>query len=261
MWQKEVPHRVRGLGGVGHAWHDACTGDARLMWRGTMRGLTWSIAGTVWLSFTLTPHARAQSAHLGQTAAPHNTVGPALTFGSIVGFTEYRGAPATTVGWFASVGHRFHRLTIESQLDVAAMREYRNFEADYDGRLIRLGVHARWDVFRMTRRFADANSMLAIAAQAGVGRQRATWISGDTFARTDTMIGAIMLIDHRFQKPLGFPSRVGFHLGWRVFATPPTKHRPTLFAPCKKNGGCMPAEPVSRVDLGLLVSAGLMFTW
>jgi hypothetical protein len=101
--------------------------------------------------------------------------------------------------------------------------------------------------------------MVILWVEGGFGRSRAEW-SGTAFARTDTTVGAGWLLDHRFKKPLGFPSRVGWHFGWRLSTSGAADHKPSVLASCKNSRCPAPEGPAPR-DLAVLVTSGLTFTW
>ena len=212
------------------------------------------VAAVLLLTFTGSTSAVADT--------PHVTDGPAATVGSIVGYSEFRGEEVTAIGGYLSIAHRFGRFTVATQLEMMRLQERGVSDPSLElrGTMSRLGLVGRLDVLRVTNSdWVGDNSMVILWVEGGLGRQRAEW-SGNGFARTDTSVGAGWLLDHRFKKPLGFPSRVGWHFGWRLSTADAADHKPSVLAACKNSRCPAPSGSPPR-DVAMLVTSGLTFTW
>lgn len=203
--------------------------------------------------------------------APHDTTGANLRLGSAVGHLVHDGKQYTALGAAIAVGPRFDRLTFEADYLYLDLTEPGPSSLHY-GSAHRLGVMGRVDVLRFGPHAVGANSMLAIYAEAGAARQWHRWSrpAADEPARTVPVDSAIstgvigfgLNLDHRLEKPLGFPNRVGWQLGWQLTATP--SHTPDQTVVCR-GPSCSAAAPsmpsTTSRNTALLVTSTIAFTW
>lgn len=203
--------------------------------------------------------------------APHDTTGANLRLGSAVGWLIHDHKTYTALGAAIAAGPRIGRFTFEGDYMYLGLSEPGPSDLRY-GRAQRLGVTARVDVVRLGSDVLGPNSMLAIYAEAGVARQWHAWsrpgaheaaraVPVDASADLG-VVGFGLNLDHRLEKPLGFPTRVGWQLGWQLTSTPTRDADPMLEC---RGGVCATAAPVSMAPAGrntaLLVTSTIAFTW
>ena len=243
------------------------------------RRLPVMIAAFVWLGFT---GPWAATAHAEQTPdehdvahwvenpyAPHVTDGPAARIGTMVGFLYNERLDVTAVGLASALGHRFGRLTLESEYAYLALQE-RGPSSLGLGTGHRLGALARFDVIRIGPRYVGGNSLLSLYVEGGGAIAWNVWrrpsydeaqrlVPHDT-KRPEAQVGFGVEIDHRLEKPIGFPKRIGWFLGWRLAAAP---HEATPASICR-GVSCRPAPMMPKndyVDRSMLFQSSLAVTW
>jgi hypothetical protein len=202
--------------------------------------------------------------------APHDTSGANLRFGSAVGHLVHDGKTYTALGGAVAAGPRLGRFTLEADYLYLALTEPGPSSLRY-GTAQRFGAMARVDVIRLGSRWLGANSMLAIYAEAGAARQWHSWrrpgaleapraVPVDRAAHLG-VVGFGLNLDHRLEKPLGFPTRVGWQLGWQLTSTQTRAADPMIT--CR--GVMCAAAPVPdatpRRNTALLVTSTVAFTW
>lgn len=192
---------------------------------------------------------------------PVARVGPALRLGTAVGFTTFDGERVGSVGGYVSGAWQSGRFAVEADYGYFRMH-HRVTTQTYSGsqelgRFHRAGISGRVDLIHLGRDWVGPNTKLIFWLQGGVGRQAGYFDTGETFRRNDVTGGFGWLLDYRLKKPLGFPSRVGWHFGWRLLRT----GMPTVDAKAAtcKAPICGYDEP--HGDTSLLVSSGLHFSW
>lgn len=192
---------------------------------------------------------------------PVARVGPAMRLGTAIGFTTFAGQRVNSVGGYVSAAWQFGRFAVEADYGLFRMN-HRVTTETYSGsqnlgRFHRGSLSGRLDLIRLGRDWVGDNSKLIFWLQGGIGRQAGSFDTGESFQRNDVTGGFGWLLDHRLKKPLGFPSRVGWHFGWRLIRTGvPTVHAKS--ATCKAPI-CGYDEP--HGDTSLLVSSGVHFSW
>ena len=92
------------------------------------------------------------------------------------------------------------------------------------------GVNARFEVLRFGSRTVGPNSMVGVYVEAGIGRQLRSSDARDPAEPPRRILpaggtnhlsaGVGFIFDHRLEQPRGFPTRVGWQLGWRVIGSP-----------------------------------------
>ncbi len=230
----------------------------------------------LWLAFTLPsaawadePQARPSS-WVEDPYQPHDITGANLRAGSAVGFIVHDAKRYTALGPSLAVGPRFGRLTVEAIYLYAALSEPGPSTLSR-GYLQRLGLMGRADVIRLGPRQVGANSMLALYAEAGLAQQRyhfsrprpselARVIPIDG-SRPTAVFGFGLNLDHRLEQPRGFPTRVGWQLGWQLTAS---DRRPMGATIECRGTECLAGPVVMRAparDTSLLVTSTLAVTW
>lgn len=233
----------------------------------------WLALAAVCLIFTGSPDVRADVSQppggaAGWDGPPERTLapvrsGPALRFGTMVGYTRFGGERITTLGATIAGGARIGPLSGElelSHLDFLAAFQSPEFAGNRQvGGTNRLGVTARLDVASLGPHIVGPTSTVMLWLEAGAGMQRVSWETGDRFQRRDVVVGGGWTLDHRFKRPLGFPSRVGWHFGWRATGLERPRPMGKTASSCKAvyciDDGDEPYE------FGLLVTSSIQFSW
>lgn len=229
------------------------------------------------LIFTARPMARADSARplagaeLGvvDAAKPHQTWGPSLRIGTVVGGVEASAASATGIGIAVAAGHRFGRLAVESELTLMTLEEPGPSSAAL-GRAERLGVIVRYDVVRFTARSIGPNTLLGVFVEGGAAQSWAQWyqpgdrevpraVPADT-RRVEGQVGFGVSVDHRLQGAGGSLSRVAWHLGWR-FAAPSLHEEPGYACRGECRLASAPMQTSEKLEGSVLFQSSLAFTW
>ena len=216
-----------------------------------------AITSLLLLCFTGPAVARAEPA---RPAA----AGAVARVGSAVGWSEVGEDSVSTLGAEIAVGFQLGRLILEAEYDALTMLQYA--EADGGNRergtLGRAGLTARLPFAQLAWPGSDdPSSVLRLFVDAGVGRQRGAWSGGQRFDRTDLVVGAGWLLDHRMRPRragLAFQT-VGWHFGWQLVAARTDRADQVVFKPACK--GCQPPMPGPSLDLGLIVSCALAVSW
>lgn len=193
---------------------------------------------------------------------PGTRNGPGLRLGSVTGYEVFADQRVSTVGGNVAVSARLGPVSAEAEYSHMVLYE-RDPRPEHSGNMQigdmdRVGLTGRLDIDALSKLVVGPKSRLVLWLEAGFGAQRGRWHTGEAFERSDTVAGAGWLLDHRLAKPLGFPSRIGWHFGWRVVM--PSDPRPayTALVVCKARG-CGGEE--SDRHVGLLVSSGMQFSW
>lgn len=202
--------------------------------------------------------------------APHVTNGNLLRFGTAVGPITTDQRDYTAIGAVIALGRRVGRFTFELEYDYLGLQDPGPSSLIL-GRAQNVALVARVDVLRLGPSVVGANSMLAIYAEGAIQRTMFHYYyPGITDAprevpdgggQSQAVVGFGALLDHRLEQPLGFPSRVGWQLGWRLASSPRDQHDPMLLCT-----GCVQDQsssmPMPRVyDTELIVTSTLNFTW
>ncbi|MEZ4398771.1 MAG: hypothetical protein R3B06_02040 [Kofleriaceae bacterium] len=201
--------------------------------------------------------------------APHDTSGANLRLGSAVGQVTHDGRAYTALGAAVAVGPRIDRFTFEADYLVLELTEPGPSSLRY-GRTHRLGAMARVDVVRLGPRWIGANSLLAIYGEAGAARQWYQWsrpglreparvVPVDATAVVG-VVGFGINLDHRLEKPLGFPNRVGWQLGWQLASTAARAADPTV-ACLGPTCTARPSTMTTGRNTSLIVTSTIGFTW
>jgi hypothetical protein len=211
----------------------------------------------------------AQADWVNDPYAPHVTRGSTVRLGSAVGFLYGERQDVFAIGVTAAVGQRFGRIALEAELDVLTL-QVRGPSSQRLGDHERLGVVARLDVVRLGPRWVGPNSLLALYVEGGAAIAWNHWyrpaynepmrVVPDDTRRVEGQAGFGFSIDHRLQKPLGFPRRVGWFLGWRLALAPHDSDPATVCrgAICR----LAPAMPEPRYTEGsMLFQSSLSATW
>lgn len=202
--------------------------------------------------------------------APHDTTGANVRVGSAVGRLIHDRARYTALGMTIAGGPRMGRLTLEGHytyLDLTAPGP----SSQRFGSAHRLGVMARADLVRVGSRIVGANSLLAIYAETGLVEQYHHWLRPGVHERprpvavdgshAGAIVGFGFNLDFRLEQPRGFPSRVGWQLGWQLTAS--DEHAPDPTVVCR-GVSCL-AQPVgtraTTRDTSMLVTSTVAFTW
>lgn len=201
---------------------------------------------------------------------PHETFGPNLRAGSAVGWLMHNDKRYTALGGAVSFGPRIGRLALEAGYVFAQLSEPGPSTLSH-GNIHRLSINSRADLIRLGSRTLGPNSMLAIYGEIGVARQLHHWYKpGENAARriipidggrTIGVVGFGLNLDHRLEQPLGFPSRIGWQLGWQLTASERAEMGNTIECrgPECIAGPVMQGGPVR--DTSLLVTSTIAFTW
>lgn len=230
--------------------------------------------------YTPTPMVRGPSAlppsPYGPAFALHQTWGPSLRLGTVVGTVEAQRVAATGLGLAMAAGHRFGRLAVESEAALLRLQEQGSSSLAL-GTSTRLGVIVRYDVVRVGSKVAGPNTMLAMFVEGGAAktwnhwyqpsaRELARWVPEDV-ERVEGQAGVGLAIDHRISPRAGYPTRVAWQLGWRLAAPPPAEE------PYACRGSCLLAMPVPSAQVGegtgssaswegsILFQSSLALTW
>lgn len=205
--------------------------------------------------------------------APHDTDGANLRLGSAVGHLVHGGKSYTALGGAIAAGPRFGRFTLELDYLFLGLTEPGPSNLRY-GSAHRVGAMARADLVRLGSRWLGANSMLALYGEAGVARQWHQWTRPGQNERVRMVpldsaanlgvIGFGLNLDHRLEKPLGFPSRIGWQLGWQLTSTPQPSTESMIV--CRGPQQCSaastaPMTTAAARNTALLVTSTIAFTW
>lgn len=229
----------------------------------------------LWLIFTATPAARADSSRSTGSRrgdafaviAPHDTWGPSVRVGTVVGTVDAAAVSATGLGLMAAAGYRFGRLALESELMVMSLQEQGPSSLSL-GRAERFGMIVRYDVVRTHSQIVGPHTLLTLYVEAGASQSWAQWfepaakelpriVPRDT-RRIEGQAGFGVSIDHRFDRHSSYPSRLAWQLGWRLAA-------PSLEEPgyaCR--GSCRLSQPVMETETlegSVLFQSSLMLSW
>ncbi len=205
--------------------------------------------------------------------APHDTRGTNLRLGSAVGHLVHGGKTYTALGAAVAAGPRYGRFTFELDYLFLGLSAPGPSNLSY-GRAHRVGAMARADLVRLGSRWLGANSMLALYGELGVARQWHQWsrpnadepvrmVPLDSSANL-AVVGFGLNLDHRLEKPLGFPSRIGWQLGWQLTSTPEASTESMIV--CRGPQQCAAASSVPMTtaearNTALLVTSTIAFTW
>jgi len=201
----------------------------------------------------------------------HDTSGPNVRLGSAVGFINHDDQTYTALGGAIAVGPRFGRFTIEAEYVFVELSAPGPATTVY-GNAHRIGVLGRADLLRLGSHTIGPNSMLAVYDEAGLARQLHHWFKPGTNqtrrtipvdgGRSTAVVGFGINLDHRLEQPRGFPTRVGWQLGWQLTASDRSPPGPTL--ECRGPTECV-AGPVVMMppvrNTSLLVTSTIGFTW
>jgi hypothetical protein len=228
----------------------------------------------VCLGFTGAGIAWADDAHdqehwADSPYAPHVTKGPVVKLGTVVGFISGERVDVTAIGLAVAGGHRFGRLTLESEYQYLRFQE-RGPSSRWLGDGHRVGVIGRFDLIRIGSRYVGGNSLLSIYVEGGAAVAWNLWskpdyrdpqrvVPGDS-KRVEGQAGFGIEIDHRLQEPIGFPKRIGWFLGWRLAFAP---HEVGPASVCR-GASCRlaPMMPMERyTDRSMLFQSSLAVTW
>lgn len=201
---------------------------------------------------------------------PHETYGPNLRVGSAVGWMVHEDKTYTALGGAVAIGPRVGRFALEAGYVYAELSEPGPSTLAL-GNVHRLSINGRADLIRLGSRSLGPNSMLAIYGEAGVARQLHHWYKPSSNAarrilpvdagRSIAVFGFGLNLDHRLEQPLGFPSRIGWQLGWQLTAS--DRQEPGSTVECR-GPECVAGPLVPRApgrDTSLLVTSTIAFTW
>lgn len=236
-----------------------------------MTNFRWVLLCVVCLGITGGGTGRAEPAQahwVDDPFAPHTTRGTTVRVGSAVGFLYGEPLEVFAIGLTTGVGQRFGRFAIESELTYLVLQG-KGPSSQRLGDAQRLGVLGRFDVVRIGPRWVGGNSLLAFYVEGGAAVAWNHWsppaagetrlVPGDT-QRVEGQAGFGIALDHRLQKPLGFPNRVGWFLGWRLALAPHTAEAATV---CR-GVSCRAAVTTSEdhiIDRSMLFQSSLAATW
>lgn len=234
------------------------------------------VLGLLCLGFTVPGAAVADDAQpppqkwIEDPYEPHDTTGPNLRAGSAVGWIIHDDKTYTALGGAISVGPRIDRFTLEAGYVFAELTEPGPSNLSH-GSLHRLSANARADILRFGSHSLGPNSMLAVYAEVGLAQQFHHWYrpqAGQSMRQVpvDTnrsfgVFGFGINLDHRLEQPRGFPTRVGWQLGWQLTASDRNEMGNTVVCrgPECVAGPIVPHSPVR--DTSLLVTSTIAFTW
>jgi len=227
------------------------------------------------LGFTVAP-AWADEAHAKWVENPysaHDTSGTQVRLGSLVGIMAVDGTEYTGLGGSVAAGHRWGRFSIDAEYGFLELTDRGpsnvRFGVEHD-----VGVNARFDLLRLGSRAVGPNSMVGVYVEAGAGRtfRRGDPRSYDEPARRLLPSGSLnrlsagfgVMFDHRLEQPRGFPTRVGWQLGWRVIGSP--RPSPDTIVTCRGSDCSAASMPGSAMEIGvsetsLVLGSSLAFTW
>lgn len=221
------------------------------------------------------PSGRSLGRH-GPAFALHQTWGPSLRLGTVVGTIEAQQLSATGLGLAVAAGHRFGRLAVESEATFLRLQEQGSSSLAL-GTSTRLGVIVRYDVVRVGSKVAGPNTMLAMFVEGGAARtwnhwyepsarELWRWVPEDV-DRLEGQAGLGLAIDHRITPRTGVLARVAWQLGWRLAAPAPVEQ------PYACRGSCSLAMPAPSAQAGegsmssaswegsILFQSSLALTW
>lgn len=200
--------------------------------------------------------------------APHDTSGNLLRVGTAVGGLRVDGRDYSSLGLMAALGRRLGRLSVDAEYIQLVLEQDRVSSV---GRVHQLAAVGRFDVVRLGPHVVGRNSMIGVFAEAGVARtfyryaapgvdEAPRAVPADN-SRSQLQVGGGLLLDHRLEQPLGFPSRIGWQLAWHLVTSRRTARDPMVS--CR---GCTAAPAsgsgeVEAYDRALLVTSTLDFTW
>ncbi|MGE0867804.1 MAG: hypothetical protein AB7P03_04550 [Kofleriaceae bacterium] len=240
------------------------------------RRLTACLGLVVCLGFTGAGVAWADDAQHdvthGDSEAPHHPRGTTARIGTTVGYLRGEQYEVLGLGLTTAVGQRFDRFAIEAEYSHLQFQEPGPSTVKL-GHGERLGVIGRFDFLRLGSRWVGNNSMLALYVEGGAAVAWDTWyrpayaepdrvVPVDT-KRAEGQLGMGVLIDHRLQKPVGYPIRIGWFVGWRAgFARPP-QAAPSVCRGYRYTCRSVEMDPEDQlaVDRSLLFQSSLSATW
>lgn len=216
----------------------------------------------------------ASTRDIGRPKPPLPSFGPSARLGTSVGYVYNNPLDVLALGGTVAAGYRFDRLIVEAEYGYYRFQSHGAFPLDL-GHGHRLGVLARVDLLRTASGTLGKNSRLALYGEGGVARQANQWsqpASGEAArevptntTHTETTVGIGLRVDHGLARPIGFPSRIGWLIGWRMVAAP---HDRVPMVSCRGTVSCeqlqMPTEPHSSSTIygtALLFTTGLEATW
>lgn len=223
-----------------------------------MRKTAAPLGALVWLLFTANPEARADDARWRRS-------GGIVRLGTAVGFSEIGERSISTLGGQLSIGYRLGPLAVGAELEKLAMLQYLEEQTRNAtrGDLMRAGVSGRLFVLRLGGGQRTSNSLMELYVEAGAGRQRGRWVTGETFDRTDVSAGAGWLQDARYRRGRGrlpFHS-IGWQLGWRLTAARADGEDVFLRQTCKGKACRPPPMPGPDIDLGFIFTCSMTAAW
>ena len=216
-------------------------------------------------------HPGAPAGYIEDPYAIHETSGTETRVGTTVGFLYGETiAKVTAVGLTVAVGHRWNRLSIESEFSYLQLQEFGGSSLRL-GTGSRLGTVGRFDLVRLGPHVVGQNSMLALYVEGGAAVAWNAWwkptydqpdrvVPADS-RRVEGQVGFGVSLDHRLQEPITFPRRVGWFLGWRMAYAP---HQPEEASICRGvTCRAMPTttDAASFTDRSMLFQSSLLFTW
>lgn len=240
-------------------------------------GMGWGV-GLLCLGFTLPATAVADEARpppppdrwIEDPYEPHDTTGANLRAGSAAGWVVHDDETYTALGAAVSVGPRIGRYTLEAGYVYAELSEPGPSSLAH-GNLHRLSVNGRADLVRLGSHSLGPNSMLALYGEVGLARQLHHWyrpavgqaqrVVPVDAGRSLAVFGFGLNLDHRLEQPRGFPSRVGWQLGWQLTASDQQAAGNTVLC---RGPECVAGPTVMRPpgrDVSLLVTSTIAFTW
>ena len=243
---------------------------ARGCWSALILSLGFTLPITAWADDAQPEGRPSHYEWIEDPYQPHDARGTNLRAGSAVGYVFHDAERYTALGPTASLGHRFDRLTIEATYLYADLSEPGPSTRSH-GRMQRLGVMGRVDALRFGPHAVGANSMLALYVEAGLAQQRYHWYRPEPNERPraipvdDNRVTAVagfgFNLDHRLEQPRGFPSRIGWQLGWQLTAADRQEMGPTIEC---RGQTCVAGPVVMRGaarDTSLLVTSTIAVTW
>lgn len=203
---------------------------------------------------------------------PPPATGPTARVGSSVGYVYNNPLDVLALGGQVSAGYRFDRFVGEVEYAYYRFQSHGAFPIDL-GHAHRLGVLGRLDVLRSAPGSLGKNSRLAAYAELGAARQANLWdrprpwepardVPANT-THTEGTVGLGVRIDHGTRYPVGFPSRIGWLIGWRMVTAP---HDPVPMSLCRGEVSCvqkptMTPTPTTEYGTALLFQTSLEATW
>lgn len=217
------------------------------------------------LLFTDLPSLRADTAQVDARAPvgePGTRNGPALRVGTATGYTLFAGKETFALGGYVVAAARLGAITAEAELSHLGLYR-REVEPNQPGsvplgNVDRIGITGRLDIAEFGRGTVGKNTKLIFWIEAGLGAYRGRWLTGERFQGSDAVVGSGWLLDFRLRRPLGLPSRAGWHFGWRLVLPPSIQPGYMARIVCK-GSSCSGQEDDNR--LGVLVSSGMNVSW